>query len=360
MNSIIRLLATTIAGAIFAAPLVVAAHHSMSEFEPRNEMLEIEGVVSKFSWRNPHVMLELTGASADGLEQTWTVETSAVSSLRRRGYTGEEISVGESVRIAGFPSNRRDNFLQMRHLLRLEDNVEYQFSGPPGSRWSTDTRGSETNVFDPERVAAATGNGIFRVWGSSGGANAWYFTGRPLATYQLTDSAAAIASQWDDIADNPIMDCIGPGMPAAMGNPYPMEFSQVGNTIELRLEEFDVLRVIHMGDSAADPETIAPSKFGYSVGRWEGETLVVDTSRISWPYLNRSGEPQTPNVTVSERFTVIDSGNRLQTLMTVDDPATLVEPYELTMEFVWRPGDIVDLYECELEDWQATENTLTN
>ena len=357
MNSFTRLFATTIAGAI---PLSVTAHHSMAEFEPRNEMLEIEGVVSKFSWRNPHVMLELTGTNADGVQQTWTVETSAVSSLRRRGYTGDEISVGDSVRIAGFPSNRRDNFLQMRNLLRLEDNVEFLFSGPPVPRWLTDTRGSETNVFDPERVAAATGDGIFRVWSSNGGANAWYFTGRPHATYQLTETAAATAAQWDDIADNPIMDCIGPGMPAAMGNPYPFEFTQVGDNIELRLEEFDVLRVIHMGASVADPATIAPSKFGYSVGHWEGETLVVNTSRISWPYLNRSGEPQTPNVTVNERFIVLDNGNRLQTIMTIDDPATLVEPFELTMEYSWRRGEVVNSYDCELEDWQATEATLTD
>lgn len=360
MNSLTRLLATTIAGAFAAISLSVTAHHSMAEFEPRTEMLEIEGVISKFSWRNPHVMLELTGNNADGSEQTWTIESSAVSSLRRRGYTGDEISEGDSVRIAGFPSNRRDNFLQMRHLLRLKDNVEFLFSGPPVPRWSTSTRGSETNVFDPEQVAAATGNGIFRLWASEGAANAWYFTGRPLATYGLTETAAATASQWDDIADNPIMDCIGPGMPGAMGNPYPMEFSQVGDNIELRLEEFDVLRVIHVGDSVADPETIAPSKMGYSIGRWEGETLVVDTSRISWPYLNRSGVPQTPNVTVNERFTVMDSGNRMQTIMTIDDPATLVEPFELTLEYFWRRGDVVNPYECELEDWQATENTLAN
>ena len=56
-------------------------------------------------------------------------------------------------------------------------------------------------------------------------------------------------------------------MPAQMGNPYPMEFTQVGDNIELRFEEWDALRVIHMGDNVADPDTIPLSKMGYSVGR---------------------------------------------------------------------------------------------
>ena len=62
------------------------------------------------------------------------------------------------------------------------------------------------------------------------------------------------------------MECISPGMPAIMGNPYPMEFTQVGDNIEIRFEEWDASRVIHMGGNVADPDTMPLSKMGYSVG----------------------------------------------------------------------------------------------
>ena len=89
-----------------------------------------------------------------------------------------------------------------------------------------------------------------------------------------------------------------------MGNPYPMQFVQVGRDIELRFEEFDAVRKIHMGAEAARPAAAPLSPLGYSVGRWDGKTLVIDTSRINWPYFDRSGAPQTQNVTINEPFFV--------------------------------------------------------
>ena len=143
-----------------------------------------------------------------------------------------------------------------------------------------------------------------------------------------------------------------------MGNPYPMEFAQVGDGIELRFEEFDALRMIHMGDDVARPADVPLSPLGYSVGHWEGETLVVDTSRINWPYFDRSGAPQTENVAINERFTVVENGNRLNHVMTVDEPATLVEPFVLDAYYVWKPGEAVNPYECTLEEWASIEKTL--
>ena len=50
----------------------------------------------------------------------------------------------------------------------------------------------------------------------------------------------------------------------------------------------------------------------------------------------------------------------METIMTVDAPGTLVEPFLVTLSYEWKPGDAVNPYECELEDWQTLENTLTN
>ena len=353
MNATLKLFSAVVVGALVTLPNAASGHHSMSEFD-RSIVTEVEGVVSRVSWRNPHILLEVTATNDSGTAAVWYFEGSAVSAQRRRGVTGELIEVGDEVRVAGWPSTRRDQYVQVNHVL-LPDGVELLVGGAREPRWSDTTVGSETWVVDAEKVEAARGDGIFRVW--SQGSRAWYFTGR--SDYKVRESAAAIAAEWDDITDNPLLECMPPGMPGLMGNPYPMEFVQVGDNIELRFEEFDALRTIHLGD-VADAADIPLSHLGYSVGHWEGETLVVSTSRVNWPYFDRVGVPQTENVAIHERFTAIENGDRLEYVLTVTEPASLVEPFVWDAYFVWKRGEEVNRYDCTLEEWASTESTLSN
>jgi hypothetical protein len=335
-----------VAGMLAAMPFPIAAHHSMSEFS-REVVTEVEGVVSRVSWQNPHILLEVTSTDPKGVKSVWTLEGGAVSAQRRRGLSGDRLAVGDRVRVAGWPSTRRDRYLQVNHVL-LPDGVELLVGGVREPRWSGRAAGGAT-VAATRKPAAALGDSIFRVW--SQGTPAWFFAGR--SNYQLTPSATAAVARWDDITDNPLIKCVAPGMPALMGNPYPMEFVQVGADIELRFEEFDAVRKIHMG-AGSRPAAAPLSPRGYSVGRWDGKTLIIDTSRINWPYFDRSGAPQTPNVTINERFTVAPDGNRLNYVMTVNEPASLVKPFVWNAYWAWNPGEVVNRYECTLEDWAST------
>ncbi len=354
MNTALKLSTVTVAATLVSLPIAGSAHHSMTEFT-RDVVVEIEGVMSRVSWRNPHILYELTSTDDTGAETIWHLEGSAVSAQRRRGLTGDEVSVGDAVRVAGWASTRRDNYIQVSHIL-MPNGVELLVGGAREPRWAEESLGGNQDVLAESRAPDTMADGIFRVW--SQGTGAWFFSGR--SGYQLNEAAAAAVAERDDIADNPIIKCVPPGMPALMGNPYPMQFVQVDDNIELRFEEFDALRIIHMGDDVADPEDVPLSHWGHSIGHWEGETLVVDTSRIGWQYFNRSGAPQTPNVRINERFTVVDGGNRLDYVMTVDEPATLVEPFVWDAYFVWKPGEQIGSYECLLEEWGSPENTLTN
>ena len=351
MNTRHRLAGAIAAGMLAAVPFSAAAHHSMSEFV-RTSVTEVEGVVSRVSWTNPHIMIEVTSTDAKGVKAVWTLEGGAVSAHRRRGLTDNRLAVGDRVRVAGWPSNRRDRYLQVNHVL-LPDGVELLVGGTREPRWSKTAAGSAV-VAGTRKAAAPTADSIFRTW--SQGTGAWFFAGR--SNYQLTPSAAAAVAKWDDITDNPLIKCVAPGMPALMGNPYPMEFVQVGPNIELRFEEFDAVRKIHLGANAARPATVPLSPLGYSVGRWEDKTLVVDTSRINWPYFDRSGAPQTQNVTVNERFTVVQNGSRLDYVMTVNEPASLVKPFVWNAYFTWNPTEAINRYECTLEDWGSIKSTL--
>src|SRR5688572_27192355 len=212
-----RLASTIVAGVLAAVPFSATAHHSMSEFN-RGGVTEVEGVVSKVSWKNPHSLLEVTSSDKNGGKTVWHREGAAGSGQRRRGRTGDRRAIGNVVRVAGWPSTRRDRYLQVNHVL-LPDGVELLVGGVREPRWSGRTAGGAV-VAGTRKPAAALGDSIFRVW--SQGTPAWFFAGR--GNYQLTSSAAAAVAKWDDITDNPLTRCVAPGMPALMGNPYPMEF----------------------------------------------------------------------------------------------------------------------------------------
>ncbi len=131
-----------------------------------------------------------------------------------------------------------------------------------------------------------------------------------------------------------------------MEQPYPLEFVRKGETILLRLEEYDTRADHRHGGRRRRWTRLPKTLLGRSKGRWDGPTLVVTTSRIDWPYLDPSGVPLGPSATIIERFTPAPDGTRLGYTMTVTDPATFTQPLELTRSWVWRPGETVKPYNC--------------
>ena len=164
-------------------------------------------------------------------------------------------------------------------------------------------------------------------------------------SYPMTDSARAALADFNLVEDNPTQNCTPKGMPTIMEQPYPIEFIQQDENIALRIEESDLVRTIYMGASNS-PEEQPASPLGYSVGRWEGDTLIATTTRIDWPYFDQSGIPQSEAVEIVERFTPSSDGSRLDYKMTVTDPATFTEPVEQEKYWLRRPQETVQPFNC--------------
>ena len=344
MKLINRLAKATATIGLLVLPAMVFGHHSTTEYD-QTVVVELEGEVVSVFWRNPHVVINIA-TTEDGKEVVWKLEGSSVSSQRRRGLTADMINVGDKVRVAGAASTRRDNHMIVEHLL-LPSGDELLLRGNRPPHWPDARLFAVTEGIDPAKAAAAEAMGIFRVWTWGRLERGWWFFG-PTENFPLTEAALAKEATWDEFVDNPQLDCIAPGMPATMGNPYPLQFVPVGENIEIHAEEFDVVRTIHMNGSA---DANAPaSPLGYSVGQWEDDnTLVISTTNINWPYFNRVGVSQSDAVTVQERFVLDDDAGRLNYALTVTDPATLTKPYEWKALWVWEPGEVVARYECTTE-----------
>ena len=78
-----------------------AAHHSGALFYDPDGGISITGTVTKFSFRNPHAIIELAVDNADGEQARWIAETSAPSALRRRGWSQGSLAIGEEVTLEG-------------------------------------------------------------------------------------------------------------------------------------------------------------------------------------------------------------------------------------------------------------------
>jgi hypothetical protein len=114
----------------------------------------------------------------------------------------------------------------------------------------------------------------------------------------------------------------------------------------MRMEEYETIRTFHMSD-AADPATQPRTPLGYSVGRWDGTTLVVETTRVSATALNATGVPIGSQAGFVERFTPAADGSRLDYTLDVTDPDSLAAPARFLRTWVWRPGEHVLPYNCK-------------
>ena len=322
------------------------AHHSARITYDMDTVIEIQGEITGVTWRNPHVRFTLSGMDEDGESVTWNVESIPVTRLNRVGITREMLGVGDTVTVAVYSARRPVRDVYAINML-LADGREALLDTPV-ARWTDNTVGTGLDE-TPGTPSADDSLGIFRVWSTDGSflrTETRFLTEGGTPGYPLTEAARAAQATWNPLhPDNPFLTCLPKGMPTIMQQPNPIEFIDNGDHIVLLMEEFDTRRVIHMRDDA-DEQSAPPSPLGHSTGHWEGDTLVVHTDRINWPWFDQNGLPQSEAVETMERFTVNEAGSRLEYEVVVTDPWLFTEPVTLAKSWRWVPGDAVLPFDC--------------
>lgn len=123
----------------------------------------------------------------------------------------------------------------------------------------------------------------------------------------------------------------------------PMEIIQTDNKIILHYEYFDVWREVHLDRDTAPPET-PHTLAGFSVGHWEGDTLVVETSHL---VENIHTIPTSDQTTTLERYRWNDDRSLLLLDVEITDPVYYDGPFRLrTAEFMPNPEDYIAQFVC--------------
>ena len=141
--------------------------------------------------------------------------------------------------------------------------------------------------------------------------------------------------------------CVPPSVVFYMQAPFPMEIYQGRDLIVLKMEYFDMVRVVFLDGRPHPPDSAPHSKSGFSTGRWDGDTLIVETSHIEPGTFMNNGFTHSKHIKLSERFRLSPDGNTLWLTQVYEDPETFDGVAARYMAWTRKPGEFVFPYECD-------------
>ncbi len=316
---------------IYAAALTVAlvvpspvlGHHSSSIYDAES-VLTLLGTVRRYEWRNPHVYIYVEVEDEAGQPVEWELEGGSTPLMVRGGWTATTLTPGDAVSARVNPNKNTDRRNAWLLALSKED-------GTSVTRWST---GGASNV---------PATDISGVWDALRG-----FQELRFVRGELTERGAAAEAAFDE-SQNPVKDCIAAPVPLLTYLPYRNEIEIRDDRVFIRSEYFSVERIVYM-DGRGHPADAERTNQGHSIGRWNGDVLVVDTVLFAdSPTGNRSGVPSGAQKHVVERFELSENRTRLKVEFSVEDPEFMVGPS--TGEVIWDhvPDREMLPFECDPE-----------
>ncbi|MDH3420499.1 MAG: DUF6152 family protein [Gammaproteobacteria bacterium] len=330
---------TTVAFVLAALPILASAHHSVAAIYDFADVQEVAGTVTDVDWINPHIRLTVEAA---GTGEIWQLEASAINVLERNGVARDSFQIGDEMTFIG-PVARNGSNTMAAAVAVTPSGERVSLFTLIASRLGLEAADPNGLAFDKpsaEAAAADRGTGLFKVWTPRGRPE----TGNNAYFWPLTESAKAAVAEYDPLVDDPALLCETPGMPVIIDNPFPIGFSEENGNIVIRYEEWDAVRTILMDTDAPAPS--GRTLMGHSVGRWESDTLVVETTNIDYAYFDDRGTPQSEQLEVIEHYTVTADGNRLDWDATITDSEVFTEPVVFDGYMEWFRGEELKPYNC--------------
>ncbi|HEX9877103.1 MAG TPA: DUF6152 family protein [Gammaproteobacteria bacterium] len=308
------------------ATMPARAHHSDAGYD-QQRIIGFQGTVTRYLWRNPHVTVYVETGNEAGELVEWGVETGSTPIMTRSRWSRELFSPGDVVTVRAHPDRRHRTHAMMISIESAD-----------GSVWIQD----ESDV--PATASADSLAGVWKGIGSTLGA----FDGG-LEAVPLTPAGAAAKAAYNFQTDSPIADCIPPPAPGSVvGSTVYLNGAELfDDRVVMRSEFFDAERIVYL-DGRGHPENGERTNQGHSIGWWEDDVLVVDTTLFAdHRSANGVGVPSGASKHLVERFSLSDDGTRMIVDVELDDPEYLAEPFSGRRELLYAPQLQLYRYDCD-------------
>jgi hypothetical protein len=354
----------------------LSAHHSFAAEYDIDKPITLTGKITRIEWMSPHIYFYIDVKEKDGGMVNWAISGPSPAGLYRNGVRKDLLALGQSVTVQGFQARNGTKLANLRSVSATDGKVLFARLGDQAVD-SSPVRGPQgyptadvpkTADGKPNLTASAprTPDGKPDLSGT------WEMKkDRPCppegcadhqVVYQFFDighgmqnplpyqawAAKQVKSRMaDNGKDDPTSHCQALGVVKSHTFPLPRKIVQTPSLVViLNAREAAYRQIFTDGRPLSAGADLLPSFNGYSSGKWEGDTLVVETAGFKdGLWLDRNGSPLTSAARIVERFRRLNYGN-LEIEMTVNDPKAYTAPWTVTLkQVIVLNEDLVD-YIC--------------
>jgi hypothetical protein len=165
--------------------------------------------------------------------------------------------------------------------------------------------------------------------------------------YEAQSAAEAAAVKRGEPLPTAAVSCVPYGMPRMMAvASYPVEILETPGQMTIITEAFSEVRRIFMNQPQLPLDEVPPGYYGHSVGRWDGDVLVIDTVGIKESVPGYQGVPHSSQMRITERMRLL-TPDVMHDEITIDDPVVLQKPIVYTLAYRRMPGYKMVEFICE-------------
>ncbi|PWU24539.1 MAG: hypothetical protein C5B48_05855 [Candidatus Rokuibacteriota bacterium] len=355
-------------GAVALALAPLGAHHVIAAKFDAAKKLSLRGPVTEVDWANPHVHVFINVSEPDGRFANWAIELESTVDLKREGWTRDAVKVGDVVSVEGIAA--RDGSKQAWSLSMTNGRTGQRVffprpvaaparSGKPTPRWPDGqprlgALPGETGYWARPSATTMVERGV-TVETDANGLLTRVADARRVAPFQDWARDLYVYRQRNFLKDDPMfINCLPPGGPRMFQNRYGVQFLENrdrrrvfvmmgGGNRNWRLIYTDARE--QKGQVQGDADN--PLFFGRGVGRWDGDTLVVDTKGFNERFwFANGGLPHTQQLHLVERFSRPDF-DTLRYDVSIDDPGAYTRTWSAGWTLSWVPGEDMPEYFCQ-------------
>ena len=330
-----------VAGVVLLSAAHASAHHSFAPHFDRNKPVSISGTVKEFEARNPHSYVHIEALDENGRTREYVCESHGVTQLTRNGILPAMFKTGSKIRVTG-PLSRHSAYMCFFESVEFADGRTMSVNGPAQAGRTVASMPARKDIF-----------------------GSWLLTplqnrppGGPSMMQFLTPAGQRAVDAYDPFRDDPTFRCDPVALRRVWAAPgTPLEIIREGRNVVLRHEWMDVRRVVQM-DAREHPRSGRRSSLGHSIGRFEGETLVIETANyaagVSSQYVEQAGQPtkgllHSAALTTTERVSLDSARQRLVVEIDETDPEFFTRPFS-TVRYEYVPSDLrIERFNCSRE-----------